>query len=350
MFKTNAIRVASVGIVVAALMGATTTSAFAADPAQPVNSTAPIFLLDAATGDPIAAGTTLAFNKQVVASPTATNDGTVVYPGVADATDVRTFIAPVGSERTPSAWSAIAPGGFYPGTHDVLLPTMTLDSHTNGNLASVKANGGTYSLGFALTNNNALSIASGAVYYTTITVTPVTGAWTFATPVATGPATPPSGSFDQNIAATTVAAQDGTLNLVSSAKTTNVLNAATLVNNLSTSTGTVGNFTVQDGRVVSHPGWTVTSSVTDFTNGTTTIDKKQLGITPKAGATALPAGVTLAVAQAAGSAVNPALLASSGLTAAIASTDLDADLTFVAPADKPAGTYTAKLTITLASK
>ena len=349
MFKKHAIRVASVGVIAAALVGASAFAAHAAvDPT--VGSTAPVYLVDNNTGEQIPADTSLEFDFSVSAIPNP-DDLEERWIGPADTTSVRTFIAPRGSERTPSAWLAFEQGGFEPGTQNVWFATINPSSLGGGDIGAVKAAGGNYSLGFAFMNNNDLSIASDAVYYTYITMTAGTGAYTFDAPTDVVPPQPTSGAFDVNLNATTINAADGSLNLVAPASNTVNFGAATLVNNLSTSTASLGQFSVEDGRVVTHPGWTLTSTVTPFTNsadGSITIDAKQLGLKPKLDEA--NAGVTLADEQVAGSAVYPSLFAQTSNTAAVATTKFSADLTFVAPADKPAGTYTSKLTLTLASK
>ncbi|UFS59216.1 hypothetical protein [Subtercola endophyticus] len=352
MLKSAAIRVAAVGVVAAALIGGTSSLAQAATPVDPtVGSAGPVYVGDANDGSRIADGATLDFDYAVIALADP-SDLSAVYTGSADATSVETFISPRGSESDPSAWTAWSTSGFLDGTKNVQYPTITPGSQINGNQNAVRA-GGNWSIGFAFLKDNNLHIAGGGVYFTNITVA-AGGNYQFATPTTVTPPAPASGSFDQNLSATTIDAQDGTLNLVAPANATTTLGAATLVNNLSTSTGNIGKFTVQDGRVVTHKGWDLTTSVTDFTNSadsSKTIDKKNLGVAAVAAAgTTLPAGVTLAAAQIAGSAVNPAPFASAAAGTAIAATDLDAALTLVAPANTPAGTYTAKLTVTLASK
>jgi hypothetical protein len=360
MFKNSAIRVASVGIIAAALVGATAMSAQAAEPVPTVGSTGPYYLIDSGTGAEVPAGTVMHFDTDVSGNPTKENpEFDLNFTGPADATDVYSFIAPRGQERNPAAWVAFSLGGFQdPAAKTVLMPPAKYSSLINGPLGAngVKNAGGNYSLGMAFTKSNGVQIASDAVYYSYITVTAGSGDWQYAVPTTVTPPQPASGEFDANLQATTLQAVDGTLNLVAPATDPVIIGSPVLdpITHLSTSTGSLGKFTVQDGRVVTHKGWTLTTSVTDFTNSadsSVTIDKKQLGIAPLAATgTTLPAGVTLAAVQVAGSATNPAAFAEADATQAIASTDLDAGLTFVAPADKPAGTYTSKLTVTLASK
>ncbi|MBN9105138.1 MAG: Ig-like domain repeat protein [Propionibacteriaceae bacterium] len=145
---------------------------------------------------------------------------------------------------------------------------------------------------------------------------------------------------------------DGEFSLVdTSGSSTVTLTNPTFVDGQSLSSGSLGSFKVTDLRQVSKPGWDLNTSVLDFTKGTDVIDKSALGIDPKlisqagTGATA----PTLSAKQDAGSASYPwtfATLANgfSGVT------NYNADLTFLAPAGKPAGTYNSTLTLTLVSK
>ncbi len=215
----------------------------------------------------------------------------------------------------------------------------------------MKSSGGNYSLGTICLNNNGLTKASSGLWYTYVTVTPVTGAWTFETPTVVVPVDP-SLVDDINLSATTINAQDGVLSLEVPANATATIGNPTLVNQLSTSTGTLGNFTVKDGRVVTHAGWTLTATVDNFVNASdssVSILAAQLGVKPTLVSTTA-GGVTLGAEQFAGSAVYPAPFAQASNAAQVGDTVFNADLKFVAPANKPAGTYTSKLTLTLASK
>ncbi|MGA1836282.1 hypothetical protein VD659_05045 [Herbiconiux sp. 11R-BC] len=352
MFRKNAIRVATVGVIAAALLGAGMTAANAADePVQTVGSKGKYYIADANDGSILAPGSTRGFEDALIGMPS--NDPAqieAVFPGSADSTQVKTFISARGQEQTPSAWIAWGDSSFKLGTHDMIYPTANLSAQISGNQATVKA-GGNYSLGFAFMNNNGLNISADGVYYTYITVLPGTGGqWKFATP---SDVVPPStgGSFDVNLNATTLAAQDGGLSLVAPAAATAAIDNPTLVNGLSTSTGTLGEFSVIDQRYSLHPGWTLTTTVTPFTNSadsTKVIDQKQLGVAPTT--TTPNSAVTLAAAQTAGSGVYPSVFAQADNTLAVGEVKLNAGLTFVSPANMPAGTYTSKLTLTLASK
>ncbi|MHC5797379.1 hypothetical protein ACVXZ4_14600 [Lacisediminihabitans sp. FW035] len=357
MFKINkATYVVLAGAIAASIVGASVTSAQAAP--VPTGSVGPVYFLDANNGQRVAAGTH-AWDSQYVASPNvngSTGDVTSpneVFVGPSDAESAVVFLAPIGSEGNKSLWKASHLDGFQPGTKNVWLPRIDPSSLTDGTPAAVKAAGGDYSIGIAFLKNNGVTLISPTTTesFATIHITAGTGAYTFDVPDGPVVVTPPSGSFDQNLSVTTTAAVDGALNLISPANATTTFGAAVLdpITKLSTSTATLGNFSVQDDRVVSHPGWTLTSTVANFVSGTNTIDKKQLGITPKV-VTANGTGATAGSAQVAGSAVYPAAFASADASPTVGTTVLGADLKFVAPATAPAGTYTSKLTITLASK
>ncbi|MDC5324594.1 hypothetical protein NRA33_18145, partial [Acinetobacter baumannii] len=89
-----------------------------------------------------------------------------------------------------------------------------------------------------------------------------------------------------------------------------------------------------------------TQSVQDFVSGANTIAAANLAIAPKVTSTATNA--TAATTQTGGQG-KPFAEAAPG-TSSIGTTTLGADLTLVAPADAPAGTYTSKMTLTLVSK
>lgn len=331
--------------VAALLAGAAVSSASAL---ESNGSDQAMYQFDGGTGDLTAPGTVIMWDRLVVGGPNKT-DIDSVFVGSDDAEEVRAFISARGNERTPSLWIGETPGGFVPGTKTVLQPNISPDSLVNGNTISVKNAGGDYSLGFAFVKNNALTIADAGVVYHHIHVTAGSGNYTFEDPTGTAVPVDPSLQGDINLEATTVSAADGVLSLDVPSNTTAVIGNPTLVGNLSTSTGTLGDFSVKDSRVLTHAGWTLTSTVTDFTGAGTTIDKKQLGVAPKIVSTTAT-GVTVSPAQTAGSGVYPAAFASATNAAQVGDTVFNADLKFVAPADKPAGTYTSKLTLTLASK
>ncbi|PRY67493.1 hypothetical protein B0I08_106100 [Glaciihabitans tibetensis] len=351
MNKLHSKRILAVSLVAAAIFGASATSASAA---EKNGSDIPVYLIDAITEETFPATAVHPFDYDVVVSASATNP-MARFQCSADTEIVRTFISPVGSERLIQSWTASAPSGMIPGSNkEIQQYPMTLSANINGSVMSVKANGGTYSAGLACLKYNGVAMAASGLWFATIDVKPVTGEWTaraFETPVVVPP-------VDTNLTgeialeATTVTAPEGVLSLSVPTGASATIGSPTLVDGLSTSTGTLGQITVNDGRVQSKAGWTLTTTVADFVNkadATNTIPAKQLGVAPKVVSTTA-AGVTTAPAQVAGSATYPSAFATATANTAVGTTVLDADLKFVAPADKLAGTYTSKMTLTLASK
>jgi hypothetical protein len=351
--KLNRIaRVAVIGLAAAAIVGISASTASAQT--KPANSAGAFYIANGETdGSIIAEGTSLSFDFAALGRPDTTdiNNHFAADPTAESAT---LFISPRGSELNPSAWNATGVLAFVPGTKDIWQPSASLSSLTTPGASSidaVRAAGGDYSLGFAYMRNNGLNISDGGVYFAHIHVTATTGAWTFLHSEAGSvtPPTDPTMTGDIDLEATTVAGVDGNLSLSVPAGAKVTFGAATLVNNQSTSTGTLPNVTVQDDRVVSHPGWTLNATVNDFSGAGTSIEKKQLGWTPavvSAGTTST--GAVAGAAQTAGSANwAAAKLASAPANAGTGTTVLNAGLTFVAPGDKPAGTYTSKMTLTL---
>jgi len=163
--------------------------------------------------------------------------------------------------------------------------------------------------------------------------------------------------------ATVVDAVNGQLSLSVDNNQTANLSSASLVANYSTSTGSMGAVTVNDGRVVTRDGWDLKASATDFVNGSNSaivIDKSQLGIAPSITSRPANGNAVAGTASTAGSTTYPFTLASSaafgnstvGNTVAgdVGATVVNAALTLVAPQWKPAGTYTSTLTLTVYSK
>jgi len=337
----------AVGVATALFSGVAVSSAFAV---ESNGSSVALYQFDGETGDLITPGTVMGWAQPTIGGPrkVATVDDDQIFTGSADAMGVRTFIAPRGQESTISAWVASADGGFMPGTKNVLQPNLAPEQMISGNKAAVKANGGQFSIGFAYVNNNGLTIASAGVVYHYITVTPGTGAYTFEDPAGTvEPPAPVGTTGDVNLEATTIAAQDGALSLTVPSATTAVIGDPKLVDQLSTSTGVLGDITVKDARVITHSGWTLTSTVADFVAGGTTIPAAQLTVTPRIVSTTAT-GITAAAAGAASKTGTP--FAAAGAEGRVGDTVLNADLKFVAPASAPAGTYTSKMTLTLVAK
>ena len=130
---------------------------------------------------------------------------------------------------------------------------------------------------------------------------------------------------------------------------------ANLVNNVSTSVGQLGEFSVNDQRTTTKQGWTLHIDVTDFalsTNNQVMIPKSQLATVPQlvAGSTEA-SGISLGSATIAGSATYPRIFAEATAQAAtVGHSTFNAALTFVAPQQFPVGTYNATVTLTLVSK
>jgi hypothetical protein len=148
---------------------------------------------------------------------------------------------------------------------------------------------------------------------------------------------------------------DGTLSLIVPAGATATFGNATLVNNVSTSIGELGEFSVNDQRTTSKQGWTLHVDVTDFvlsTDQTIHIPKSQLATVPRivTGSTEA-SGITLGQPSTAGTASYPMIFAEAAPQASsVGHSTFNAGLTFVAPQEFPVGTYNATVTITLVSK
>ena len=159
-------------------------------------------------------------------------------------------------------------------------------------------------------------------------------------------------SGDVTVNATVLDATNGQLSLSVANSATATLSSASLVNNFSTSTGSLPDLTVTDGRVVTQDGWDLKTTATTFAktgSPSITIPAAQLGIAPAvSGATV---GVTAGTASTAGSTVYPFTLASQAAGNTLGdAVVVNGGLTFVAPQNKPGGTYTSTLTVTVYSK
>lgn len=352
MFKKKSTRYIAVGIAALVVATASTSFALAANATVQANgSDGKVYLANPGNDVVFAAGHTFAFtdNTEGVNNTTPSTASTP-YACPADATNAQTFLAPAGQERTKANWVAWANVGFASGTN-IQQPALSLYKQTQGAATSVKGSGGSYSIGVACTSNSNASLATAGVWFASIHIV-AGGSYTVDQP--TEDAAPPVGQSSEQINATTVAAQDGTLSLiVPAASATVTLGTATVAatGGLSTSTGSLGAFTVHDARFVTHAGWTLSCALTDFTSGTNTISKSQLGLVPTIVSGTTPAaGVTLGGTQIAGKAIYQSTFAQADNSAGVADTNLGGNLIFVAPAAAPVGTYTATMTLTLTSK
>jgi len=283
-----------------------------------------------------------------------TYDAPIQCPVTAD--DAYVFVATTGNERTKAGWSAYGDNAFAVGTTTVKAPNVSPGrALTAGNFGTVKSTGGTYSLGIACTNNNGNTVVGA--FYRTISMTAGTGSYTIApvqdvAPIATPTPVDTETTASIPLSATTVNATEGVLSLSVPVGTAASFGTPTLVNNKSTTTGTLGNVTVSDGRVRSRGGWDLSASVVDFVNSVDTankISKSQLGLVPRIVSTEAT-GVLAGTAQVAGAAIYSSIFASGAAANTVGNTVLNADLTFVAPPEKAAGTYTSTLTLTVVSK
>ncbi|MBO1737930.1 hypothetical protein [Leifsonia sp. TF02-11] len=336
-----------------AAMGATTAlvagAASAAVAATPTDGPAYLFDNDAAAY--VADGTTLDWSQDILISPSKT-DPFQPYQCPADATHSISFWTTPGTERDPKSYKAWNLVGLN-AQKTIIAPDISPVQTLSGSMSTIRSTGGDYSIGVACAKDNGVNFASSGAWWFTAHVGVGTGKYTFdpVTSTPTDPGNPPSGTGSIGIEATTVGAQDGTLSLVvpSGAKAT--LGTATLVNQLSTSTGALPQFQVSDQRVVTKPGWDLTASTADFVNAadsTKKIDSKQLGVKPKL--VTNPGGVLAGTEHVAGDATAFSGFASAAAGSGTGTTNLSADLTLVAPASTPAGTYDSTMTLTLVSK
>jgi hypothetical protein len=356
MLKNRATRIAIIGAAALAVIAGTAVATAANAAVQPNGSDVPVYIGDSNSNALVPAGTTFHWTDDTFGF-TNPADVSAPFSCPADAQNAISFLAPKGQERTMSAWSAWGQVGFYPaGSKTVSQFPTALYAQIIGNAPGVKTTGGDYSIGLACTINNDVKLASAGVFFASVHVTAGSGNYTVDQPTGDVVVTPPTGSADLHLKATTLAAADGVLSLVAPTNTTVLIGNPVLdpISKLSTSTGTLGDVTVSDGRVVTHRGWELSAAVTDFAlegDASKTIGKAQLGFAPKivsspTGAT----GVTKAAAQPAGSAVYAAAFAAADNGPVVGNTVVNADLTFVAPATAAAGTYNSTLTLTLVGK
>ncbi|TFC85126.1 hypothetical protein E3T28_12050 [Cryobacterium sinapicolor] len=349
--KTRTLAVGALSIALLAGTGVAAASAVV----QTNGSAGAVYMYDAADGSALdAPGYSYGWDDQVVGSPDGV-DPMVDFSCPAGTTNVYTFATTPGTELGgTNGWKAFSPNSLT-ATGGVLLPNTTPSGQINGTGPAIKAAGGTYSLGFACTINN--GVTTVAAYYRTATITAGTGAYTLSrndTTVVVPPVVPGPQNGTVALAPTTTGAVNGVLALTVPAGAAASFGTPSLVNNKSTTTGTLGNITVNDGRVLTREGWNLSATVADFknsTDATNIISKSQLGVAPKlvvAGTSAT--GVTAAAVQVAGAASGTYNFASGSAANTVGDSVLNADLTFVAPQDKAAGTYTSTMTLTVVSK
>ena len=145
---------------------------------------------------------------------------------------------------------------------------------------------------------------------------------------------------------------DGELKLIAPDNSTPALinNPVLGADGRSLSTGVLGAFSVIDERLLSKPGWDLTTAVDSFTNGTDTIDNTSLGLAPQLVSNTGPGVPTLGAEQLAGIAVYSSRFAELVAGSHDNKADFNAALSFKAPLGAVPGTYTSQLTLTLVSK
>lgn len=264
----------------------------------------------------------------------------------------RTFISPRGSEKTLASHT----GWNYQAGAPIAGTNINPAAMILGSASGAQTSGGNYSLGIACTSNGGTTLVSGGAFYRHITVTAGSGDFVAAaTADVAAPEEPATTSTTANrngtvpMTATTIASADGTLSLTVPADASVTFGTATLVNNKSTSTGTLPQVTVTDERYSTKLGWSLQANLTDFVSGSNTIGKNNLAIVPSIVTNA--GGVTASSTPLAGSAVAyPYTIADATVNNGIGTSVIGGGLTFAAPIASPAGTYTSTLTLTLVSK
>lgn len=256
-----------------------------------------------------------------VAAPTQPTDQTnaatkvTVADITAPATQVTVPAGAANANKTFTAWGWSTPTS---------LGQVTTDANGNAtvNVASLPAGSHTV----ALTDPNTGAIAA----WGTFTISSAT-----------------QGSTNVSAAVTNT----GKFALEGTAASVNLTPVSAVKRGETTAAVNLGQFTVTDDRNALL-GWTLKADATDFVSGSNTIAKSALGIAPTI-VSGVTDGITLGSAQLAGAAVYPVAKlaeAAAGKGTLAVGTALDAALTFKAPSDAVAGTYTSTLTLTLTSK
>lgn len=348
------------GIAVAAAILVAGAAGVASAATQTNGSDGPLHIFDGNTGNLVSPETSIAWNGYVTASALSTDVNSPLVCS-SDATGYAVFVSARGDEETKANWKTWTNTvGFFSGK-DIFQQDLTIsDLQSGSGKSAVQTTGGNYSLGVACTKSNG-AVLTGTTFYRHIVVTAGTGAYTAtATSDVSTPTPTPTASADPTLtgtialSATTTAAANGALSLSVPANAAATFGAPTLVGNKSTTTGTLPNVTVVDDRVVTRQGWTLSANVADFVNATDnaiTIGKVNLGVAPSVVAASTTAtGVTAGTAQVAGSAIYPFTFAEGAAANTVGNSVIGGNLTFVAPQEKAAGTYTSTLTLTLVSK
>ncbi|WP_199182897.1 hypothetical protein, partial [Cryobacterium sp. M25] len=179
-------RLVAAGVVSLALVAGATAAATAATAATQTNgSAAPVYMYDTDAVQ-VSDGRVWGWKEDLFGSSTQGDiNGEFTCP--ANSTNIFAFLATPGTENTVLTWKAYAPLAFNGATRNVLNPTLAPISLINNSQTAARNAGGNYSLGLACTMNSGVTVT--AAFYRTISVVPVTGAFTFL-PQADVPVTP----------------------------------------------------------------------------------------------------------------------------------------------------------------
>jgi len=348
------IRITSIAVAAATFVAGIATMSIAAT--QENDSFGPLHIFNNSTETLISPATQMTWTADIIASSSNSSiGGAFACPATSDGYMV--FVSTRGQETNQSNYKGSRTGSL-PGSKNASFIQMRPSQLTGPTyIADVQTAGGAFSLGIACTSNSGNTV--DRAYYRYIDVVAGSGAFTAVATAdkASTPTPTPTPTADPTLtgsiamSATTTAAVNGALSLSVPASAAATFGTPRLVNNKSTTDGTLPNVTVTDDRVVTRQGWTLSANVADFVNGSVTIGKANLGIAPSvvAGSTTA-SGVTAGTATVAGSATYPFTFAEAAANQTVGNSVLGGNLTFVAPQDKAAGTYTSTLTLTLASR
>jgi hypothetical protein len=357
----KSLRASAVVIAVATFVAGIATMSTAAT--QTNGSDDPLYIVgwdvaSVAAGTIVPDGTSIAWNSDIEASGSSTPGTNVTCPSTT--TGGFAFVSARNSERVKASWQGyqvVNPTGST-GSKVFTQAAISPNLFNLGSATTVKTSGGAWSLGLACTSDSGATIDK--VVYRYINVTAGTGAFTAVATsnavVASASATPTPAPTTGTVAlsAATINSVQGTVSLAIASPASTTFGTATLVDNKSTSVGTLPALTVLDERFNTKPGWDLKTSVAPFvnaSNNTITFDQKNLGIAPTVSGASEAGGVTLGDVRVAGALNNyPYQFAGAAAGNTVGTTVLGGTLTLVAPIGTPAGTYNSTLTFTLTTR
>jgi hypothetical protein len=310
------------------------------------------------SGTIVPATTSMAWAADIESSGSSSSVANVTCPSTT--TGGFAFVSARGSERVKTSWQGykVANPSGATGSKVFTQIQMSPNTFNLGAASTVKDSGGAWSLGLACTSASGATIDK--VIYRHIDVTATSGAFTAVAtsdaPVATASATPTPAPTSGTVAlsAATINSVQGTVSLAIASPASTTFGTATLVDNKSTSVGSLPVLTVLDERFNTKPGWDLKTSVAPFVNASNnaiTFDQKNLGIAPTVSGASEAGGVTLGDVRVAGALNNyPYQFAGAAAGNTVGTTVLGGTLTLVAPIGTPAGTYNSTLTFTLTTR